>query len=723
MPTIHKTILGALSLILLSACADEAPEQNINFTSDNSNQTAENMATNNPLLQASELPFQYPVFDRIRVEHYLPAFEQGMAEHLDEINAIANQRSAPTFDNTLLRLEESGRLLDRVSTIFYAMTSAHTNDDLNRIESEIAPRLSAHYDQIYLNEFLFSRIDTLYQQKDSLSLDPEQARLLEETRKDFILAGAQLDDEGKQRLRMLNTELAELGARFGQNVLNEVNSLAVVVASEEELSGLSPAEIQAAADEAQQRGLAGQYVLPLLNTSGQAVLSSLENRALRQRIYETSLSRGHRGGDYDNREILSRTARLRAEKARLLGFDHYAQYVLQSQTAPDVDAVNWQLAALSAPALRNARQEAADLQAMIEAQGDDVELAAWDWAYYAEKLRQARYQFDESQLRPYFEVNNVIHNGVFYAAEQLFGIHFEERFDLSVYQEDVRVFEVFSEDGSTLAFFILDLYARPSKSGGAWMNAYVSQSRLLGTQPVVANHHNIPEPPPGEPTLLTFDEVTTLFHEFGHALHGMFSNVTYPSFAGTRVPRDFVEFPSQVNEMWADWPQVLANYAKHYQSGEPLSPELLERVLEASKFNQGFASTEYLAASITDMALHQLAPEEVPAAEEIMAFEEQVLQQAGFDLAVVAPRYRLSYFSHIMGGYAAGYYSYIWSEVLDADTVEWFRENGGLRRENGQHFRASLLSRGGSSDAMNLYRQFRGREAELAPLLERRGLN
>jgi peptidyl-dipeptidase Dcp len=723
MPSIGKKILRVLTLIFISGCAEETPEQNINLTQDYSSKVGENMDIDNPLLKASDLPFQYPLFDQISVEHYLPAFDKGMAEHLNEINAIANQATAPTFDNTMLRFEESGRLLDRVSSIFFSMTAAHTNDELNRIESEIAPRLSIHYDQIYLNEFLFSRIDVLYQQSSNLNLDQEQLRLLEETRKDFILAGAQLSDEGKQRLQVLNTELAELGARFGQNVLNEVNALAVVVDSEEELSGLSPAEIQAAADEAHQRGLSGQYVLPLLNTSSQPVLSSLENRDLRQRIYEISLSRGHRGGDYDNREILSRTASLRAEKARLLGFDNYAHYSLQSQTAPDMDAVNRQLAALSASALRNVRQEAADLQTMIEAEGDSVELAAWDWSYYAEKLRQARYQFDESQLRPYFEVNNVMQNGVFFAAEQLFGIHFEERFDLPVYQEDVRVFEVFSEDGSTLAFFILDLYARPSKSGGAWMNAYVSQSKLLGTQPVVANHHNIPEPPLGEPTLLTFDEVTTLFHEFGHALHGMFSNVTYPSLAGTRVPRDFVEFPSQVNEMWADWPQVLTNYAKHHQTGEPLSPELLERVLEATRFNQGFATTEYLAASITDLALHQLSPEDVPNAEDIMAFEEQILQQAGFDQAVVAPRYRLSYFSHIMGGYAAGYYSYIWSEVLDADTVEWFRENGGLRRENGQHFRDTLLSRGGSRDAMALYQQFRGREAELTPLLERRGLN
>jgi peptidyl-dipeptidase Dcp len=712
-----------VAAILLSACSENPAEQTPQPSGPDSSNIMSNQSQQNPLLVPSSLPFEYPVFDQIRAEHYLPAFEQGMAEHLAEINAIADQAAAPSFDNTLVPLEQSGRVLDRVSRVFFSMTSAHTSDALNAIESEIAPQLSAHYDQINLNAALFNRIDSLYQQRETLALDPEQQHLLEETRKGFILAGAQLNEDDKARLREINGELAELGTRFSQNVLNEVNAVALVVDSEAELAGLNAAQIQAASDEANSRGLAGKYVLPLLNTSGQPLLSSLQNRNLRQRIYETSLSRGHRGGDYDNREILSRTARLRAEKAQLLGFDNYADYSLQTQTAPSVDAVNQQLAQLSVPALRNARQEALDLQAIIDAEGGDFELAAWDWAYYAEKVRQQRYQFDESQLRPYFEVNNVLQNGVFYAASQLFGITFTERHDLPVYQDDVRVFEVFAEDGSTLSYFILDLYARPSKSGGAWMNAYVSQSHLLGTHPVVANHHNIPEPPPGEPTLLTFDEVNTLFHEFGHALHGMFSDVTYPSFAGTSVPRDFVEFPSQVNEMWADWPEVLANYARHYESGEALPQVLLERVLDAMKFNQGYASTEYLAASVTDMALHQLNPDEVPEALEIMQFEQEALAAAGFDLEVVPPRYRLTYFSHIMGGYAAGYYSYIWSEVLDADAVEWFRENGGLLRQNGQHFRDTLLSRGGSVEAMQLYENFRGRAAEVAPLLERRGLN
>tara|TARA_R110000824_G_scaffold336_9_gene2304 strand:- start:101261 stop:103360 length:2100 start_codon:yes stop_codon:yes gene_type:complete len=686
---------------------------------------ADNMDTlaANPFLVESPLPLQYPQFDLIELEHYLPAFEQGMAEQIAEIEAIAGQSDAPTFANTIIPLELSGRLLNRVATVFFSMTSAHTNDGLNEIEVEIAPRLSEHNDRIFLNEQLFDRINSLYQQSDSLGLDPESLRLVEESYKAFIRAGAELNEDAKQSLRNINTELAELSTSFGQNVLNEVNAVAVVVDDAAELAGLSSAEIQTAADEAMNRDLPGKYVIPLLNTSGQPSLTKLENRALRQRIYETSLSRGHRGGEYDNREILSRTIQLRTEKAQLLGFSTYADYSLQNQTAQTVEAVNQRLAELVPPAVANARREASDLQAMIDAEGGDFELAAWDWAYYAEKVRQQRYQFDENQLRPYFEVNNVMFRGVFYAAEQIYGISFEERFDLPVYQDDVRVFEVRDQNGSTLAIFIMDLYARSSKSGGAWMNAYVSQSQILGQKPVIANHLNIPEPPAGEPTLMTFDEVTTMFHEFGHALHGMFSNVNYPSFAGTNVPRDFVEFPSQVNEMWASWPEVLANYAVHYESGEPLPAELLNRVLEAQKFNQGFATTEYLAASVTDMALHQLQPDEIPAADQLMQFEENALTAAGINLPAVPPRYRLTYFSHIMGGYSAGYYSYIWSEVLDADTVDWFDENGGMLRENGQHFRDTLLSRGGSIEAMQLYEDFRGRPADVAPLLERRGLN
>ncbi len=716
----------ALLLSCISACSENTPGLSESTTQmENPNTMSSNAEADmsNPFFSISTLPLQYPPFDQISTVHYLPAFEKGMADHLAEIEEIVNQSEPPDFENTLIPLELSGQLLDRVSTVFFSLSAAHTNDAINEIEVEIAPRLSAHNDQILLNAGLFARIEDLYQRRDSLDLDAEAVRLIEENYKDFVRAGAQLDSEQKQKLTAINLELAELSTRFSQNVLEEVNALAIVVDSAEELAGLTDAQIQAAADEAAARELPGKYVIPLLNTSGQPAMASLDNRALRQRIHETSMSRGHRGGEFDNREIVSRTARLRAEKARLLGFDTHADYILQNQTAQTVAAVNRRLADLITPAVANATAEAADLQAMIDAEGGDFELASWDWDYYADKVRQERYNFDGAELRPYFELDNVLKNGVFFAANQIYGISFTERFDLPVYQEDVRVFDVTDADGSALAIFIMDPYARSSKRGGAWMNAYVSQSNLLERKAVVANHLNISEPPEGEPTLMTFDEVVTMFHEFGHALHGMFSNVTYPSFAGTRVPRDFVEYPSQVNEMWSVWPEVLENYALHYQTGEPMPAELLNKVLEAQMFNEGFATTEYLASSIADQALHQLAPEAVPALEDLMDFEKQSLEAAGAWLDVVPPRYRLTYFSHIMGGYSAGYYSYIWSEVLDADTVEWFKENGGMTRENGQFFRDTLLSKGGSVEAMELFSNFRGREPDVQPLLERRGLS
>ncbi|MEX2468735.1 MAG: M3 family metallopeptidase [Pseudohongiellaceae bacterium] len=677
----------------------------------------------NPFFAESPLYLNYPQFDRIENAHYLPAFARGMAEQLTEVEAIANQDAAPTFANTIVPLELSGQLLDRVANVFYALSSAHTNDAIRALEQELAPRLASHDDSILLNRELFARIESLYERRDSLALDPESQRLLERYFVDFVRAGAALTPEQQQRMKEINGEIATLETDFSQNVLSEVNDLAIVVESREELTGLSPARIEAAAEEAAARGLQGSYVIPLLNTSGQPVLSSLQNRDLRERILQTSMSRGSRGGDFDNREILVNVLRLRAERAQLLGYANHAEYILENQTAQTIAAVNQRLAGLTGPAMANAKREAADLQEMIDAAEADFELEAWDWAYYTDRLRQQRFQYDENQLRPYLELNNVLQRGVFHAAEQLFGLRFEERFDLPVYQEDVRVFEVFDNVGTTLGLFIADFYARPSKRGGAWMNAYISQSDLLNTQPVVANHLNITEPPEGEPTLLTFDEVTTMFHEFGHALHGLFSSVEYPYFAGTRVPRDFVEYPSQVNEMWATWPEVLENYAVHHETGEPMPRDLLERVLSIRTFNQGFATTEYLAASIVDQALHQLAPDAVPTAEEVMNFEAEALQQASIAHDDIPPRYRVTYFSHIMGGYSAGYYSYIWSEVLDADTVEWFRENGGLTRDNGSHFRQTLLSRGGSEEAMTLFRNFRGRDPEIGPLLERRGLN
>ena len=717
---LFTTASAVIMMMILSGCATSSE----NAFSPKPGQLSKMEATGtNPFYQESTLYFKYPPFDKIKNAHYAPAFEKGMAEQLAEIEGIAGQSDAPTFENTIVAMEKSGQLLNRVATVFYSLASAHTNDSLEAVRSEMAPKLSAHSDQILLNSNLFERIRTLYDQKTSLGLDAEAVRLVEETYKDFTRAGANLSADDKERLKAINAELATQQTTFSQNVLKEVNNLAVVVDSREELTGLSEAMIEAAAKEAESRDLVGKYVITLQNTSGQPPLSSLENRALRERIHKVSLSRGSRGGEFDNRETFTKVIQLRAKRARLLGYENHATYILENQTAQTTDAVNKRLADLAPASVRNANREVTDLQTMIDAEDGSFMLASWDWDFYTEKVRQERYKFDESQLKPYFELDNILMNGVFYAATRLYGITFKERTDLPVYQTDVRVFEVFDTDGVTLTLFIFDPYARTSKRGGAWMNAYVSQSKLMKTKPVVANHLNIVKPPEGEPTLLTFDEVTTAFHEFGHALHGMFSDVTYPSFSGTSVPRDFVEYPSQVNEMWADWPDILENYAVHHETGEPMPKELLDKVLATQKFNQGFVTTEYLAASLLDQAWHQLTPEQVPDKNGLLAFEADALKTAGVALEAIPPRYRSTYFSHVMGGYSAGYYSYIWSEVLDADTVEWFKENGGLKRENGDHFRKTLLSRGGSEKAMKLFKNFRGAEPNIQPLLERRGLN
>ena len=723
MPTaMLRSPICALSASLLAAALAACSPNASNPTDFKEAPTAK-MSETNPLLTPSPLPFEYPPFDRIEPAHFMPAFEAGMAEHLAEIDNITAQAEAPTFENTLVQLELAGATLNRVASVFFGLTAAHTNDALKEIEAEVAPRLAEHRDRIFLNAALFDRIQVIHGARDMLELEPESLRLVEETHRAFVRAGAKLSEAEKASLRAINSELAKLQTRFSQNVLNEVNDSFLVVHSREELNGLGDAQIETAADEAESRGLNGKFVIPLLNTTQQPLLSELENRGVRERLLKRSMQRGSRGGYYDNREIVSRTAELRARRAQLLGFVNHADYVLDDETAGTVLAVNERLASLTPAAVANAKREAGELQTIVDSLGGGFNLAAWDWDFYAEKLRRERYAFDESQLRPYLELESVLFNGVFFAASQVYGIAFEERFDLPVYHEDVRVFDVFDHDGSTLGLFVFDAYARESKRGGAWMRHYVTQSHLLGNRPVVANHLNIPEPTQGEPTLLTFTEVITAFHEFGHALHGLFSDVRYSAFGGTNVPRDFVEYPSQVNEMWATWPTVLANYAKHHETGEPMPKDLLDRVLAAERFNQGYATTEYLAASIIDQALHQLAPGEAPAAEDILAFEAEALAAAGANLATVPPRYRLPYFSHIMGGYSAGYYAYIWSEVLDADTEQWFRQNGGMTRDNGQHFRDTLLSRGGSEDAMTLFRTFAGREPSIEPLLERRGLN
>ncbi|MCX7169359.1 MAG: M3 family metallopeptidase [Proteobacteria bacterium] len=675
----------------------------------------------NPFFAESSLPYRMPPFDRIKDAHYAPAFAAGMSRQLAEIAAIADNPEPASFDNTIVAMEKSGQLLQRVSNVFFNLTGANTNDAMQAVERDLSPQLAAHRDAIMHNARLFGRVNALYQQRQLLALDAESLYLLERYQTDFKRAGAQLSAPDKQQLKTLNAELAELKTRFNQNLLKETNADALVVDHPAELAGLEENAIAGAAVAAKARGLEGKYLLTLMNTTGQPPTALLTNRSVRSRLQSASLGRGSHGGEFDNRAIVLKLVRLRAECARLLGYPNHAAYQLEDETAQTTTAVNRLLGQLAPPALANARKEAAAMQEIIDAEQGGFKLTAHDWDFYSEKVRKARYDFDETQLRPYFEFDSVLHNGVFYAASQLYGISFKQRRDLPTYHPDVRTYEVFDADGKPLALFLIDPYARSNKRGGAWMNAYVEQAELPGTQPVVGNHLNIPKPPAGEPTLLSFDEVTTLFHEFGHALHGMFSRVRYPRFSGTNVPRDFVEMPSQINEMWATWPEVLKNYARHYQNGTPMPPALVDKILATRKFNQGFHTTEYLAAALLDQHWHQLAPEQIP--DDAVAFEANALRQAGVDFPPVPPRYRSGYFSHIFGGgYSAGYYAYIWSEVMDADGVEWFKENGGLSRKNGDWFRQQLLSRGGSADAMSLYRSFRGREPKIDALLERRGL-
>ncbi len=681
----------------------------------------------NPFFAESTLSLQYPPFDKIKDSDFGPAFDRGMAEQSKEMQAIANNPAPATFDNTIVAMERSGQLLGRASRVFGNLTSANTNDALNKLDETYSPKFAAHFDSISLNPKLFARVKALYDKRDTLGLDAQGLRLLERYYNDFVRSGANLTEAQKQRVKDINAEMATLSTKFGQNVLEEVNDSAVVVDSRDELKGLTDEQIAGLANAAKEHKQDGKFVIALLNTTIQPLTAQLDNRALRERIYKASMSRGSRGNQWDTTGIVSRVTKLRAERAKIMGYDNYAGFALANETAKNPEAVNKMLSQLAPPAVANAKREAAELQAMIDAEQKakgqpSFELQPWDWAYYTEKVRAAKYNFDEAQLKPYLEMDNVLNNGVFFAAHKLYGLNFKRRNDLPTYQADVRVYEVSNEDGSQLALVIVDPYARSSKRGGAWMSSYVDQSALMGTKPVVALHLNVTKPTAGKPALMTWDDVNTAFHEFGHVLHGMFSNVQYPYFSGTNVPRDFVEYPSQVNEMWATWPEVLANYAKHYQTGEPMPKALLDKVLSASQFNQGFTTTEYLGAAMLDQRWHQVSADQLPDGKNVMNYEAKALKDIGLDYAPVPPRYRPPYFSHIMGGYAAGYYAYIWSEVLDADSVEWFKQNGGLTRKNGDHFRATLLSQGGSQDAMKIFHDFTGRDPWIEPLLTRRGL-
>jgi peptidyl-dipeptidase Dcp len=679
--------------------------------------------TENPFFSESILPFHLPPFDRIRDSDYEPAFERGIADQAREIEAIASNPDKPTFDNTIVAMERAGRLRGRVERVFDNLKDANSDDELDRIDTEMSPKRAAADDAIFLDATLFARIQAVYEQRASLGLDAESMRLVELYHRDFVRAGAMLSGADKTRLEALNAEIASLQSTFSQNVLKEMNSSSVVVHDRAELAGLTDAEISRLSEEAKAEGKPGEYAVALVNTTGQPLMASLENRALRQRIMEASLRRGTQGGPYDNQATVVRLVKARAERAALLGYESHAAYQVEIGTAHTLAAVDNLLGQLVSPSVAKAKREAADMQVIIDQEKGGFKLEPWDWDFYSEKVRKARYSFDDSQLKPYFELNHVLRDGVFYAAHQLYGLTFKERHDLPVYRPEVRVFEVDDADGQPLALLLEDFYARPSKKGGAWMNEYVSQSGLFGYKAVVANHHNIPMPPAGEPTLLTFDEVVTLFHEFGHGLHGMFSSVRYPYFAGTNMARDFVEYPSQVNEMWAQFPEVVKNYAKHYKTGEPMPIELLNKMLTTRKFNQGFATTEYLKAVLLDQSWHSLKAADVP--NSVPGFENLVFQKFNVDFRPVPPRYRSTYFSHVFSSdeYSAGYYSYIWADVLVADSIDWFLKNGGLTRANGSHFRETVLSHGGSVEAMTLFRDFTGGAPEVGPLLRHRGLD
>jgi len=726
-----KQLMTVAMAVALGACTQApAPQPAVTpdattaapaATATNSMTTSAVLPSTNPFAAVSALPFQAPAFDRIQDSDYQPAIEAGMKQQIAEVDAIANDPSAPTFANTIEPMERSGAMLTRAAKVFFNLTQSNTNDTLQKIEAEESPKLAAHQDAIFLNPKLFARVKAIYDSRDSAGLSAEARFLVERYYRNFIRAGAQLAEADKEKLRAINQEESKLTTQFREKVLGDTADSAIVVDDKADLAGMSEGDIAAAAERAKERKLDGKYVLSLQNTTQQPALASLQNRALREKLFNASVQRGNHGGANDTKAIVTRLAVIRADRAKLLGYPNYAGFSLDDQMAKTPENAIKLMTDLVPAATSKARGEVAKMQKVIASQHGGFKLAPWDWDFYAEQVRKAEYDLDESQVRPYFELDRVLKDGVFYAANQLYGLTFKQRTDIPVYQPDVRVWEVFDADGKSLALFYGDYYSRPNKSGGAWMDSFVDQNGLTGTKPVVFNVTNFTKPAPGQPALLSWDDVTTMFHEFGHALHGMMSNVQYPTIAGTNVPRDFVEFPSQFNEHWALEPKVFANYAKHHENGAPMPQALVDKIKKAHTFNQGYATTEYLAAALLDMAWHAL-PAGTPE-QNVNVFEPSALQKFQIAMAEVPPRYHTTYFSHIWGGgYSAGYYAYLWSEVLDHDAYYWFKEHGGMTRENGQRFREMVLSRGGTQDAASLYRAFRGRDPIVQPLLEERGL-
>ncbi|HBM2773627.1 TPA: peptidyl-dipeptidase Dcp [Enterobacter hormaechei subsp. xiangfangensis] len=676
------------------------------------------MSVNNPFFEISLLPYQAPRFDAINDSHYRPAFDEAMRLKRADIDAIIAQRAAPDFDNTLLALEKSGAMLSRVSSVFFAMTSAHTNDDLQALDEQFSTELAGLANDIWLNDTLFARVEAVWQDREAL--DAESRRLTEETYQHFVLAGARLNADEKAELKSLNTEAATLTSQFNQRLLAANKAGGLVVDDVRQLDGLSAEEMAAAAHAAAEKGLKERWLIPLLNTTQQPALAALALRETRKKLFSAGWERTQKGDENDTRELIRRLTALRARQAQLLGFDNYASWSIADQMAKPPEAALEFMRGIVPAARGRAALEQADIQKVIDDEQGGFTVQAWDWAFYAERVRSAKYALDESQIKPYFALNTVLEDGVFWTATQLFGIRFVERFDIPVYHPDVRVWEIFDHTGEGMALFYGDFFARDSKAGGAWMGNFVEQSYEFAARPVIYNVCNYQKPANGQTALISWDDVITLFHEFGHTLHGLFASQRYATLSGTNTPRDFVEFPSQINEHWASHPQVFAHFARHYQTGEPMPDALREKMLNATQFNKGYDMTELLSAALLDMNWHGIQEP----IEDVEAFEAAALKKEGLDLPAVPPRYRSSYFAHIFGGgYAAGYYAYLWTQMLADDGYQWFVEQGGLTRENGQTFREAILSRGNSTDLAELYRNWRGHDPKIEPMLENRGLS
>lgn len=705
-----KKVIPFLTLALLVVGCNNSKEK------ENKSKSEDEMSTENPLFSESTLPYGAPDFSKLNDHHYKPALLKGIEEQKNAVQAIANSEEEPTFENTVLALEKSGELLERASQVFYALTGSHTNETLQAIQEEMAPKFAAQNDMIYLNDKLFQRFKTLYDKRESLNLDAESLKLLEVYYENFEIAGANLSSEDKEKLKQYNEKIATLTNKFGKVLLDANNAGAVTFTNKEELAGLDEDYLKSIENE-DGKG----WTVALLNTTQQPLLSSLENRATREKLFKAAFHRADQGAN-NTSDIIKELVEVRAQKAKLLGFNNYAEWSLQKTMAKSPATINKFFEGLIAAATAKGQVESDEIQKMIKSKGGDFTLEPWDWNYYAEMVRKEKYDLDENQIKPYFEMYNVLENGVFYAANKLYGITHKERTDIPVYHEDVKVYELFEENGDQLGLFYVDYFARPSKRGGAWMSNFVTQSKLYNKKPVIYNVCNYPKPAGNEPALLTYDEVETMFHEFGHALHGFFAAQQYPSLSGTAVARDFVEFPSQFNENWALYPEILKNYAVHYKTGEKIPQELIDKIKNSGTFNQGYSLTENLAASNLDMQWHTITADKK--IEDVAKFEKDALNRTKLDVVhAVPPRYRSTYFAHVFaGGYAAGYYSYSWTEMLHHDAYNWFEENGGMTRENGQRFRDMVLSRGNTMELESMYKAWRGSDPKIEPMLKARGL-